>query len=129
MQQPVPPVAPQTSFRELADRFLASTLNHFPVVDASRRLIGIVALQDLKQYLGAQQDLESVIAFDVMRPPPPCLTPDQRVLDAVPILVASELRNVPVVNTLAEMRLVGAVNRPEALGLLAEAIDTGASRG
>jgi len=129
MQQPVPPVAPQTPFRELSNRFLSSTLNHFPVVDASRRLIGIVALQDLKQYLGAQQDLESVIAFDVMRPPPPCLTPDQRVLDAVPILVASELRNVPVVNTLAEMQLVGTVNRTEALGLLAEAIDTGASRG
>ena len=60
-----------------------------------------------------------------MRPPPACLTPNQRLLDVLPILLASELRNVPVVNSLTEFRLVGAVVKAEALGFLSEAIAVG----
>jgi hypothetical protein len=40
----------------------------------------------------------------------------------LPILLASELRNVPVVNDLGQGRLIGAVERAEALGLITEAI-------
>jgi hypothetical protein len=50
------------------------------------------------------------------------LTPNQRLLDALPVLLATEQRNVPVVNTFKENRLVGAIVRAEALGLLSEAI-------
>jgi CBS domain-containing protein len=58
-----------------------------------------VALQDLKEYLGAGSELNAVIAADIMRPRPPCLLPGQKLLDALPVLLASEQRNVPVVNT------------------------------
>jgi hypothetical protein len=44
-------------------------------------------------------------------------------LEALPVIVASDLRNVPVVNDRAEMRLVGAVVRAEVLGIVAAAID------
>ena len=40
----------------------------------------------------------------------------------LPVLMASELRNVPVVNTQKDLKLVGTVARAEALGLLSEAI-------
>jgi len=63
-----------------------------------------------------------VIAADIMRPLPPCLVPGQKLLDALPVLLASEQRNVPVVNTLVEKRLVGAMLRAEALAALSEAI-------
>ena len=59
-----------------------------------------------------------------MRPAPACLTPNQRLLDALPVLLSSEQRNIPVVNNLAEFHLVGSVARAEALGLLSEAIAT-----
>ena len=74
------------------------------------------------EYLNAGQELNGVIAYDVMRPPPLCLTPNQKLLDALPVLLASEQRNVPVVNSHKECRLVGTVARAEALGLLSEAI-------
>jgi CIC family chloride channel protein len=128
LHEPIRPLALHTPFREIVDRFLASSTNHFPVVDAAGTLKGWVALQDLKQHLGAAADLDTVIAYDVMRPPPPCLTPDQRVLDALPVLLTSELRNVPVVSTRKEMKLVGSVNRAETLGLMAEAIDLSTTR-
>ena len=120
MREPVPPVRQTATFREVADRFLTSSNNFLPVVDENRRLMGIVALQDLKEYLNAGQELDGVIAYDVMRPPPPCLTPNQRLLDVLPILLSSEQRNIPVVSSQGEFRLVGAVVR--GLGLLSEAI-------
>jgi CIC family chloride channel protein len=120
LRPPVAPLREETRFGEIASRFLTSPHNYLPVIDAHDRLVGVVALQDLKQYLGAGAELDSVIAFDVMRPPPPCLTPDQRLSDAVPVLLASDQRHVPVVNTTSERRLVGAIVRAEALESLSE---------
>ena len=122
MRDPVPPLKQTATFREIADRFLTNPNNFLPVVDEKDRLVGIVALQDLKEYLSAGQELAGVIAYDVMRPPPVCLTPNQSLLDALPVLLSSEQRNVPVVNTQQERRLVGAVARADALGVLSEAI-------
>ena len=95
------------------------------MVDAQFRLVGVVALQDLKEYLGAGQELNAIIAGDVMRPVPPCLWPGQKLMDALPVLLASEQRNVPVVNNFEEKRLIGSVPRAEALAALSEAIAAG----
>jgi CIC family chloride channel protein len=122
MRAPVPPVRENTTLPQLAERFLGSQNNFIPVVDAQYRLAGVVALQDLKEYLGAGAELNAIIAGDVMRPPPPCLWPGQRLMHALPVLLASEQRNVPVVNTLEEKRLIGSVPRAEALAALSEAI-------
>jgi CBS domain-containing protein len=122
MHAPVPPLRENTPIREIASRFLTDSNNFLPVVDAQQRLLGVVALQDLKEFLNAHQDLWAVIAYDVMRPPPKCLTPGQRLLDALPAVLESELRNVPVVNNRAENRLVGAVVRAELLAIFSEAI-------
>ncbi len=124
MRAPVTPVRENTPVREIADRFLINSNNFLPVVDAQQRLLGVVALQDLKEFLNANQDLGAVIAYDVMRPPPKCLTPGQRLLEALPTVLESELRNVPVVNNPAENKLVGAVVRAEVLAIFSEAIAT-----
>jgi CIC family chloride channel protein len=122
MLAPVTPVAETASLPELARRFLGSTNNFLPVVDADHRLIGMVALQDLKEHLGAGQELSAVIACDVMRPPPRCVTPNQRLVDVFNLALTSEQQNIPVVSTLADKRLVGALARSEVLGLFAETI-------
>jgi CIC family chloride channel protein len=125
MRAPVTPVRENTALPEIAERFLSSPNNFLPVVDAERRLLGMVALQDLKEHLGAGRELSAIIAYDVMRAVPPCLRPGQRLLDALPILLASEQRNVPVVNNYEENRLVGSVPRADALAVLSEAIAAG----
>jgi CIC family chloride channel protein len=118
----VTPVRENTPLREIANRFMTNSNNFLPVVDAQQRLLGVVALQDLKEFLNTNQNLGAVIAYDVMRPPPKCLTPGQRLLEALPTVLESELRNVPVVNNLAENKLVGAVVRAEILAIFSEAI-------
>jgi CIC family chloride channel protein len=122
MRAPVPPVRETATLREIAQRFLTNPNNFLPVVDLKDRLVGVVALQDLKAHLNAGEELKAVIAMDVMRPVPPCLTPNLKLNAALPILLASEIRHVPVVNNLTEWRLTGSVPRNEALGLLSEAI-------
>jgi CBS domain-containing protein len=122
MRTPVPPVRETATLREIADRFLTSANNFLPVVDAKGQFLGLVALQDLKEYLGAEEEFRGVIAYDFMRPPPVCVTPNQRLLDILPVVLASEQRNIPVVNTLKENRLVGALPRGEVLGMFSEAI-------
>jgi CIC family chloride channel protein len=127
MRAPVPPVLETAPFREIAQRFLTLPNNFLPVVDEKQKLLGMIALQDLKEYLHAGQELDSVIAYDIMRPPPAFLTPNQRLPDVLPLLLASDLRNVPVVDNLIQKRLIGVVARTEALSLLSEAISARSS--
>jgi CIC family chloride channel protein len=122
MHAPVPPIRETARLSEIADRFLTSSNNFLPVVDGKQQLVGVLALQDLKEYLNAGQELNAIIAYDVMRPPPSCVTPNQRLLDVLPVVLASEQRNIPVVNSLKENRLVGALARAEVLQMFSEAI-------
>ena len=129
MGPPVPPVRENNTLTELATRFLTSSNNFLPVVDTKQRLIGLVALQDLKEYLNAGDELSAVIAYDVMRPPATCVTPNQRLLDVLPVVLASEQRNIPVVTSLKENRLIGAITRSEVLTLFSEAIAASSTPG
>jgi chloride channel protein, CIC family len=127
MREPVPPIQATASFRQVADRFLTTTYNFLPVIDHNDRFIGMIALHDLKEHLngnGATADdlFNNIIAYDLMRPPPDCLTPNQRLPEVFPVLLKSELRNVPVINHPSDRRLVGSVQRAEALAMLSEAI-------
>ena len=125
MQAPVTPVRENAPLREMADWFLTSPHNFLPVVDAQQTLLGVVALHDLKEYLNAGQELSAIIAYDVMRPPPRSVTPNQRLLEVLPVVLESEQRNIPVVNSFTENRLVGSLVRAEVLAMFSEAIAAG----
>jgi CIC family chloride channel protein len=129
MLEPVPPVRENAPLHEIADLFIRNSNNFLPVVDADNRLLGIVALHDLKEHLGAGAELGAVIAYDVMRPPPRCATPNQRLVDVFHLALASEQQNIPVVSTLTEQRLVGRLSRAQVLGLFAETIAAGSKPG
>jgi len=122
MREPVPPVRENVGFQTLAERFLTSTNNFIPVIDETQRLVGMVALHDMKEYLHTGHEMNGVIAYDIMREAPQSLTPNQKLVDAFPTLLQSELRNVPVVNNRIENRLIGSVSRAEALALINEAL-------
>ena len=122
MHAPVTPVRENATLSEVAERFLTSANNFVPVVDARNQLLGVLALHDLKEYLGDGDQVLGVIAYDLMRPPPPCVTPNQRLLEILPVVLASDMRNIPVVNTLKENRLVGALSRGEVLSTFSEVI-------
>jgi CIC family chloride channel protein len=129
MRAPVPPIRETAPFREIADRFLTSANNFLPVVGSRDEIVGVLALQDLKEHLMSEDQCLGVIAYDVMRPPPQCVTPGQRLIEALPVALSSEMRNIPVVSTLKENRLVGALSRAEVLSTFAEVIAGSARNG
>ena len=122
MRASTPPIRDDAMLPEIAAQFLKHTFNYLPVINKKEHLVGLVALHDVKAHLTAKDELRSVIASDVMIPVPQVLTPNQMVLDALPQLLKSEQRNIPVVNDLRERKLVGSVSKAEALGLLSETI-------
>jgi CBS domain-containing protein len=94
MRHPVPPLRDNELFADIADRFITSSYHFLPVVDKRMRILGVVALGDLKEYLQMGDQLKSVIAMDIMRPVPKCLTPGQRLDEALSVLLEAEMRNV-----------------------------------
>lgn len=122
MQPPVPPLRETATLKRIADRFLSSSNNFVPIVDKEKRLVGVIALHDLKDFLHDNQELKGVIAMDIMHPPPKCLTPRERLLDVLPVVLESELRNIPVVSTLSENQLVGSLSRAQVLAAFSEII-------
>jgi CIC family chloride channel protein len=122
MRAPVPPVRDDTLLPDLAAQFLKHAYNYLPVINDKEHLIGLVALHDIKPHLHAADELKCVIASDIMIPVGQVLTPSDLVLDALPKLLKSDQRNIPVVNDLRSRQLVGSVSKSEALALLSEAI-------
>ena len=122
MVGPTSPIKETAVLPEISDIFLKSPRNYLPVLSNDKRLVGIISLQDVKAHLNAGEELRAVIALDLMRPVETMLTPNARLMDALPTIMGSEMEMIPVVNSEREMRLVGSVSRGKTLGLLSEAI-------
>ena len=122
MVGPTSPIKETSSLPEISEIFLHSPRNYLPVLSIDKRLVGVISLQDLKAHLNAGDELRAVIALDLMRPPETFLTPNRRLMEALPEIMGSEMEMIPVVNSNREMRLVGSVSRSETLGLMSEVI-------
>ena len=122
MVGPTSPIKETSSLPEISEIFLHSPRNYLPVLSIDKRLVGVISLQDLKAHLNAGDELRAVIALDLMRPPETFLTPNRRLMEALPEIMGSEMEMIPVVNSNREMRLVGSVSRSKTLGLMSEVI-------
>ena len=122
MVGPTSPIKETAAMPEISEIFLRSPRNYLPVLSVDKRLVGVISLQDLKAHLNAGEELRAVIALDLMRPPKTFLTPNRRLMEALPEIMGSEMEMIPVVNSNREMRLVGSVSRSKTLGLMSEVI-------
>jgi len=84
-----------------------------PVIDASRRLVGIVSEHDLLSAIDDGRGLSTVTAGDVMTANPYSVRTETTLGTLVHVLRASDLVRVPVVD--AKDRLVGIVARRDVL--------------
>jgi CBS domain-containing protein len=96
---------------------------HLPVVDADRRLVGMVSERDLRERLGTEVERFPDAAFDLlsdeiegaMRPDPITIPSDATVRDALELLADERIGALPVVDG---ERLVGIVSYVDLLGYL-----------
>ncbi|HEY1107578.1 MAG TPA: ClcB-like voltage-gated chloride channel protein [Opitutaceae bacterium] len=99
MMRPNPPTLPPTAhFAEIARMFLNVRVNNLYVVDDTGKFLGVVALHDIKPYLGEPDLAELVIARDILREDFPRVAPDQPLTDALGGFLGIVAERLPVVD-------------------------------
>lgn len=137
MSREVRTVTPDTPIADAVEMLIGKAYRSLPVVDAERRVVGILTDGDVLARLGLPdasvqsaltpgevgRELESLrccgqTVADVMVSPVVTTTEDAAIADALRIMAARGIKRVPVVNR--SSRLVGIVSRVDVLRALAQ---------
>ncbi len=142
MSREVRTVTPDTPIADAVEMLIGKAYRSLPVVDADRRVVGILTDGDVLARLGLPdasvqlaltpgelgRELESLrccgqTVADVMVSPVVTTTEDAAIADALRIMAARGIKRVPVVNRSG--RLVGIVSRVDVLRALAQPLAQG----
>jgi CIC family chloride channel protein len=119
LTKPNPPVVTASArFTDIAGMFLKERVNNFYVVDEAGKFLGVVALHDIKPYLGEPDLAELVIARDIMRDDFPHVAPDQPLTAALGRFLGLTAERLPVVD--ANGVLIGSLAKTDLLLALVE---------
>lgn len=99
-------VRPETTIEEAVDLFELHQVSGLPVVDAQRRLLGLITEYDLLQSIGTLQLNGTVAEF--MTTDVATVTEDVSSVELAKIFISTHVRRLPVT---AEGKLVGVVSR------------------
>lgn len=124
----------KTDTLQIADTFMRQGLiRHLPIVDADKKLIGLVAQADLFKASASavpsgtrapeQRGLEQITVRDVMTTNLITITPDADIVEAVDLLASGRLGCLPVVEN---SRLVGILTETDCLRYLSDLLKTAA---
>ena len=93
------PTFPQGAPLTMILRTIADTdAMSYPVVDDDKKLVGVIALNDLKQSFSAEGLTAWLVAFDLMKPVPDMVTEQSPLADAVDRMRQQELDCLPVLS-------------------------------
>ncbi len=92
-----PTIPPNAHFADIARMFLNVRVNNLYVVDDGGKFLGVVALHDIKPYLGEPDLAELVIARDILREDFPRVAPEQLLTDALAGFLGIVAERLPVV--------------------------------
>jgi CIC family chloride channel protein len=108
-----------SGFPQVAKVLAANTFKHLYVVDANRRFLGAIALQDLKPFLQDTDLPQVVIALDLMHEDIPVLTNDSSLKESLEVFGRHDGERLPVLDNTRDRRLVGALAKTDVLLTLA----------
>jgi chloride channel protein, CIC family len=114
-----------SGFAQIATVLAANTFKHLYVVDANRRFLGAIALQDLKPFLHETDLPQVVIALDLMHDDVPVLTSDASLKESLEVFAHHDGERLPVLDNLRDRRLVGALAKTDVLLTLAHGVGVG----
>jgi len=95
------------TFTEITQTIAQTDGMHYPVVNADRRLVGVITIQELKNGLGAPGITDWLVASDLMQPVPDTIAQDAPLDEAVTRMREQGLEYLPVVAGAEDPRLVG----------------------
>jgi CIC family chloride channel protein len=106
-----PTLSPGDSLGVVVERLSASGFPLLPVVDADQRLVGVVDLDEITLALQMTDVRPMLLAADLMRTDIVPLVADDPLDDAMQRFVENDVLALPIVESLAERRVVGLVRR------------------
>jgi len=114
-----------SGFGQIAAMLASHTFKHLYVVDANRRFLGAIALQDLKPFLLDTDLPHVVIALDLMRDDVPVLTSDASLKESLEVFARHDGERLPVLDNPRDRRLVGSLAKTDVLLTLAHGVGAG----
>jgi CIC family chloride channel protein len=114
-----------SGFGQIATTLASHTFKHLYVVDANRRFLGAIALQDLKPFLLDTDLPQVVIALDLMHDDVPVLTSDASLKESLDVFARHDGERLPVLDNPRERRLVGSLAKTDVLLTLAHGVGQG----
>jgi len=118
-------VTATSGFAQIAKVLAANTFKHLYVVDANRRFLGAIALQDLKPFLQDTDLPQVVIALDLMHDDVPVLTSDASLKESLEVFARHDGERLPVLDNPRDRRLVGSLAKTDVLLTLAHGVGGG----
>lgn len=108
----VPVAAP---FHDVAQAFLHNRFAYLYVVGSGDRYLGAISLHDVKEYLDEDEDIDALIAGDLVRHDFPSITAKDSLAAAVQTFEQSQSERIPVVESADEPRLLGSLAKTDLL--------------
>jgi CIC family chloride channel protein len=104
-------------FDAVVDKFLKTPLEQerLYVVDRDGRYLGAISLHEIKLFIRESQNLDPVIAIDVMDPTFPCCFSPDPLSRAVEILSENDAERLPVLDGPEGRKLVGTISKRQLL--------------
>ncbi len=112
METNVVTVPPNTTWHDMARTMTERGFGDVPIVDANKKLVGIVTEYDLLKALRERKDINNTTAKDIMTKDVVCVTEETHALEIINILETKHLIRLPVVKN---GKLVGIVARRDIL--------------
>lgn len=120
LMKSAPPAVPESaSFAEITQKFLATRRNYLYVIGPHNEFRGAIALHDIKAHLNSDPLARLVTAFDVMKEGFPCVAADAVLKDTLDGFAVHDGERLPVVDNLADRRLIGTIAKTDVLLSLA----------
>lgn len=124
-------LTPEDTLREAVRLELQARIRHIPIVEADRRLVGIVTDRDIKRALPspltgemAREEYDAVLdetrLRKVMTRDPQSISPDATLAEAVKLMFVKRIGGLPVVE---DGKLVGIFTQTDALGVCLELLE------
>ena len=111
-----------SGFGQIAATLASHTFKHLYVINADRRFLGAIALQDLKPFLLDTDLPQVVIALDLMRDDVPVLTSDASLKESLEVFAHHDGERLPVLDNPRDRRLVGSLAKTDVLLTLAHGV-------
>lgn len=122
LHEDVEHILPTEPFPKLVERCLQTRYNNLYVADESGRFLGAVPLPTIRLMLHQGENLNTVIALDLLDDQFEFVTPDQKLADTMEKFWRQNSERLPVLADVTSRKLIGWISKRDLIGIYSQEI-------